>query len=66
MELSIYMCVCNNIFDILQTSKLKGLTEGLEEKEQQLVNDCVQQLGKYFVACINSIEIKLSSKYIQR
>ncbi|XP_045179167.2 trafficking kinesin-binding protein 1-like isoform X3 [Mercenaria mercenaria] len=28
----------------LETSKLKGLTEGLEEKEQQLVNDCVQQL----------------------
>jgi hypothetical protein len=31
----------------LQTSKLKGLTDGLEEKEQQLVNDCVQQLGMF-------------------
>lgn len=25
---------------------LKSLTQGLEEKEQQLVNDCFRQLGK--------------------
>ena len=30
-----------------QTSTLKSATDNLEEKEQKLVNDCVQQLGKY-------------------
>ena len=37
----------NGQFLIFQTSTLKSATDNLEEKEQKLVNDCVQQLGKY-------------------
>ena len=49
------MCFCT------QAHHLKSETETYEEKEQQLVNDCVKELRKSHSFCMYLCFIQLSS-----
>lgn len=41
------------LFVCLQASHLETETISYEEKEQQLVNDCVKELREYWIDCTN-------------